>query len=52
MGEARLARLERFESRDLAAGMSAYLFLTNIPFHRMLNAPLHIALAAFSFGDS
>jgi SEC-C motif len=44
------ARLEQFESEDLASGMSAYVFLTNTPFHRMLNAPLHTVLAAFGLG--
>ena len=43
-------RLEQFEARELPAGQSAYVFLTNTPFHRMLDAPLHTALAAFGLG--
>jgi hypothetical protein len=43
-------RLEQFESKELATNLSAYVFLTNVPFHRMLNAPLHGVLAAFGLG--
>ena len=43
-------RLEQFEARELKAGQSAYVFLTNTPFHRMLDAPLHAVLAAFGLG--
>lgn len=43
-------RLEEYEARELPAGQSAYVFLTNTPYHRMLDAPLHTALAAFGLG--
>ena len=45
-----LARLEQFERRELAAGVTAYVFISNVPFHRMLNERLHTALAAFGLG--
>jgi hypothetical protein len=45
-----LARLEQFESRELGSGLNAYVFLTNAPFHRALDAAMHIALAAFGLG--
>lgn len=44
------ARLERFESRELAAGVTAYVFISNVPFHRMLNERLQTAIAAFGLG--
>jgi hypothetical protein len=44
------ARLEQYEVRELAAGQSAYVFLTNTPYYRMLDAPMHTALAAFGLG--
>lgn len=43
-------RLEQYEARELAAGQSAYVFLTNTPYHRMLDARLHTALAVFGLG--
>src|SRR5579862_9299281 len=48
--ESSYARLEQFERRELAAGVTAYLFISNVPFHRMLNERLHTALAAFGLG--
>lgn len=44
------ARLERFERDELVAGVTAYVFISNVPFHRMLGEPLHTALAAFGLG--
>ncbi len=44
------ARLERFERDELASGVTAYVFISNTPFHRMLNEPQHTALAAFGLG--
>ncbi len=44
------ARLEQYEARELTAGQSAYVFLTNTPYHRALDAPLHTALTAFGLG--
>ena len=46
------ARLEKFECRELAAGVTAYVFISNVPFHRMLNERLHIALCSVWFGNS
>lgn len=45
-----LARLEQFERRDLQSGVTAYVFISNVPYHRMLDEPLHTALAAFGLG--
>jgi hypothetical protein len=44
------ARLERFERDELTAGVTAYVFISNVPYHRMLNEPLHTVLAAFGLG--
>ncbi len=44
------ARLEQYERRDLAAGVTAYVFISNVPYHRMLDERLHTALAAFGLG--
>lgn len=44
------ARLEQFERRDLQSGVTAYVFISNVPYHRMLDEPLHTALAAFGLG--
>jgi hypothetical protein len=44
------ARLERFERDELPAGVTAYVFISNVPYHRMLNEPLHTVLAAFGLG--
>ncbi len=43
-------RLEQYESRELPAGMQAYVFVTNLPFHRMLDRPLSIAALPFGLG--
>jgi SEC-C motif len=44
------ARLQQFERRELVAGVAAYVFISNVPFHRMLSDRLHTALAAFGLG--
>ena len=36
-------RLEQYEMNELPEGEDAYVFVTNLPFHRMLNEPLSIA---------
>jgi SEC-C motif len=46
--ERALERLDRYEARELAPGEKAYLFVTNLPFHRMLREPP--ALAAIPLG--
>jgi SEC-C motif len=43
-------RLEQFERRELASGVTAYVFISNTPFHRMLGERPHMALAAFGLG--
>jgi hypothetical protein len=45
-----IKRLERYEAMELGAGVSAYLFVTNIGFHRRLDAPPMIAAAPFGLG--
>lgn len=44
------ARLEQFEHRELSPGVTAYVFLSNVPFHRMLGERPQIAFAAFGLG--
>jgi hypothetical protein len=43
-------RLELYEQKELSEGHSAYVFVTNLPFHRMLNDPLHISALPFGVG--
>ena len=43
-------RLERFERNELTVGVTAYVFISNTPFHRMLGEQLHTALAVFGLG--
>lgn len=43
-------RLERFETGELAAGVTAYLMITNMPFHRDLNRPVATAICPFGLG--
>ena len=50
--ESSFARLERFERDELAAGVTAYLFISNTTFHRMLGELQHTAVAAFGLGIS
>ncbi len=47
-----LVRLEQFERRELVAGVTAYVFISNVPFHRMLSERLHTALAPFGIWES
>jgi hypothetical protein len=49
-GRRSFARLERFERDELVAGVTAYVFISNTPFHRMLAERQHTALAAFGLG--
>ena len=46
--ERALERLDRYEAKELPAGMTAYLFVTNLPFHRMLK--MHPAITAIPLG--
>jgi hypothetical protein len=43
-------RLEKYEQRELAAGKAAYVFLTNLSFHRHLDEPTSITAAPFGLG--
>lgn len=45
-----IARLERFERDALESGLTAYVFISNTPFHRMLDERPHVALGAFGLG--
>jgi hypothetical protein len=42
------ARLEQYEQRELSAGTTAYVFITNLAFHRMLDVPP--SACGFPFG--
>ncbi len=43
-------RLEHYEARELVAGVTAYLMVTNMPFHRELNRPVATAICPFGLG--
>lgn len=45
-----VSRLESFETNELAAGVSAYVFVTNMAFHRQLADDPIIAAAPFGLG--
>jgi hypothetical protein len=45
-----ISRLERFEVEELKSGITAYLFVTNMAFHRRLTVPVAIAAAPFGLG--
>jgi len=45
-----VARLERYEARELAAAVKAYVFVTNIAFHRRLADVPAIAAVPFGLG--
>jgi hypothetical protein len=45
-----IARLERYEAEELKDGIKAYLFVTNMAFHRRLTEPVKIAAAPFGLG--
>jgi hypothetical protein len=52
-GEPAIRRLERYEQKELPSGESAYVFVTNMPFHRMLNDTISnnpLATCALPFG--
>jgi hypothetical protein len=44
------SRLERYEAGEMAAGVTAYLMVTNMPFHRELNRPVATAICPFGIG--
>jgi hypothetical protein len=44
------SRLERYEASEMAAGVTAYLMVTNMPFHRELNRPVATAICPFGIG--
>ncbi len=43
-------RLERYEVDTLAEGVTAYVFITNLPFHRSLDGTANLAVAPFGLG--
>lgn len=45
-----MQRLERFERDELSTGVTAYVFLTNLSFHRDLNALPALVSAPFGLG--
>ncbi len=47
-----VTRLEQYEARELAAGVKAYVFVTNFPFHRMLDKQPVFAAVPFGLGIS
>ncbi len=47
-----IRRLEQYDARELTPGVAAYVFVTNIAFHRRLNDPLVFAAAPFGLGMS
>jgi hypothetical protein len=44
------SRLQRYEAGEMAAGVTAYLMVTNMPFHRELNRPVATAICPFGVG--
>jgi hypothetical protein len=51
-GDAAVKRIERYEANELPAGASAYLFVTNIGFHRNLDSAPTPAMLPFGLGIS
>lgn len=49
-GDAAVKRIERYEANELPAGASAYLFVTNIGFHRNLDSAPVPAMLPFGLG--
>jgi hypothetical protein len=49
-GDAAVKRIERYESNELPKGASAYLFVTNIGFHRNLDGTPTPAMLPFGLG--
>ena len=47
-----IQRLERYESKELVAGKTAYVFITNMPFHRSLQGAPTAVVAPFGLGMS
>jgi hypothetical protein len=44
------SRLERYEAGEMAAGVTGYLMITNMSFHRELNRPGATAICQFGIG--
>ena len=42
--------MEQYEKKELPEGEDAYVFVTNLPFHRMLSEPLSIAAVPVGVG--
>jgi hypothetical protein len=52
-GERAIKRLEQYEQKELPKNEAAYVFVTNLPFHRMLNDRLSnnpLSIAALPYG--
>jgi hypothetical protein len=49
-GDAAVKRIERYEAKELPKGASAYLFVTNIGFHRNLDGTPTPAMLPFGLG--
>ncbi len=49
-GDAAVKRIERYEAKELPEGASAYLFVTNIGFHRNLDSAPAPAMLPFGLG--
>ncbi len=49
-GDRAAARLEQYEAKELTPGVSAYVFVTNLPFHRDLEVVTPIAGLPFGLG--
>jgi hypothetical protein len=47
-GARAITRLEQYEAKELQAGVTAYVFVTNLPFHRMLKE--HPVVTAIPLG--
>jgi SEC-C motif len=47
-GERAITRLDQYEDKELQAGVTAYVFVTNLPFHRMLQE--HPVVSAIPLG--
>ena len=45
-----MKRLERYEEKELKEGVTAYVLVTNMPFHRELNGKPKLAAAPFGLG--
>lgn len=50
--EPAMSRLEKYEKKELKYGVTAYVFVTNMAFHRQLNTKPTMAAAPFGLGLS